>query len=237
MKGLYAERYVESRLKKLNIHNTICFHNPTLRSDSSNSIEIDFLLLTTKAIFIIESKYRSNNTITFDGLNYMEGEKCVTNPVDQLVTQEQCIRNILGADIRIPIIPFVVYSNERNIINFMNNVPASIQQSVCKIDALTNFIIDRYNNLSNESISYERLCEMRDILAKCTCQNTLPAYLKMKESYYQIKDNNKILCKHGYRIPRKKKDGNYFFICPYSDYIFRKKEERSETICEPRSLY
>lgn len=246
--GMYGEQFVEQELKRLNMNNAICFHNLIFEHSQAFSIEFDFLLLTQKAVFIIESKYRSNKELIFDGMNYKQDNETYENPVCQLARQEQYIRNVLDTlNIDIPIIPFVVFSNKNNIIKIYDNVPESISQNICKVDVLNKFIIDRFNCLSNSKLSYDVLMDIAKALSDryfsplLDTDNTIiensdapiPGYLQMKAEYYGKNVPNPEVhahCKHGYMIPRKRSDSDIFFlICP------RAKQGAHEA-CDTKSL-
>lgn len=222
-KGLHGETLIKQELKKLSLNNSICLHNVLLDkySNTQQGSQLDFLLITTRCIFIIESKWSSSKEIKFDKDNYFT-DNDTHNPKSQLANQWMSLYNTIDApqypSLRnIPIISILVYANNDSLL--INKNTNNNHECICKLDSLNATIIEHYRNQKNE-YSYSDLTQLAEALKASTNNHINDYHLRYnalhKEDYIQFK--NRFICPNHNVVmqPRWKKD-HFFLVCPYSD--------------------
>lgn len=182
-KRLHGEQLIEKELKKLALNNSICLHNvlPDKASNEQQGSQFDFLLITSRCIFIIESKWTSSKEIKFDEHNYFADNRTVPSPKSQLANEWMSLYNVVNSDNfssikEIPIFCILVYANNDNLL-FNKNKDNNNYEHICKIDTLNATIIERYRTLSKE-YCYDDLTKLSEVLKVSTCKNIDTYHLK-----------------------------------------------------------
>lgn len=171
------------KCKALVIHDLTLFDKDALKS------QIDFVVLTPKCGFVIESKSLNGNiNINSDGefkrqfvnnLGKVYKSEGMYSPIRQNEIHIDVLRDLLVKNKYIrnyPIESIVVISNNKTIINKIY-APKKIKDLIVKVDQLDDKIM-QYINYYNDTMSDKRLIEIADFLI----ENDVPRIIDYKES-------------------------------------------------------
>lgn len=216
LKGIQGENEVLNQIKLFNSSNSICLHNAYFKNSSVTAKELDFILITPYAIFIIESKYRSCNTIKFSGYkyyeNYSDEEINQNNPIFQLLIQKNYLQELLvNYGYNIPVYEFLVFSGSANLLK--NQTLPMNAKHICKSNELCNLLTATCTNLKKK-YDYNKINEISDYIQK---QCSFPEYMFLPKKddftvpqFYHLSE-----CCNLPMIPRHSHENRHFFlICP-----------------------
>ena len=204
LKGKYGEKLTEDELKKLSkygIEGKI-IRNVYLPKDNGETSEVDFVFITTKGIFLIESKNYSgwifgnendkNWTATLKG-----GVKNqFYNPIWQNKTHVKWMESVVGESV--PLYSIIAFSERCEL---MDITLSSNEVAVIKRNELTSTILDVWNNkpVCVHGGTIELICEKLQKMANVD-ENTKAAHIeavnlhKERDLNYIWNDGNTMLC-------------------------------------------
>lgn len=223
-KGLHGENLIEKELKKLALNNSICLHNVLLdkASNEQQSSQFDFLLITPKCIFIIESKWSSSKEIKFDKHNYYADNCTVSSPKSQLANEWMSLYNTINSNSNlslndIPIFSILVYANNDNLL-VDENTGSNGLEHICKIDNLNAIIIEQYRKITKEYCYYD-LIKLSDFLKATTYKHLDDYHLRcnaLHDDDYKFFSSKYKCSKHDVVMqPRwNDKQKNFYLVCP-----------------------
>ncbi len=223
-KGLHGEKLIEKELKKLALNNSICLHNVLLDKASieQQGAQFDFLLITSRCIFIIESKWSSSKEIKFDKHNYYTDNYTSSSPKSQLTNEWMHLYNTihLNQNIslnKIPIFSILVYANNDNLL-VDENAENNDHEYICKIDTLNAIIIEQYRKLTKEYCYYD-LVKLSDFFKATTYKHLDDYHLgcnALHDDDYKFFSLNYKCSKHNVVMqPRwNDKQKKFYLVCP-----------------------
>lgn len=223
-KGLHGENLIERELKKLALNNSICLHNVLLdkASKEQQGAQFDFLLITSKCIFIIESKWTSSKEIKFDKHNYYANNCTASSPKSQLANEWMNLYNTINSNQNIPLngIPIfniLVYANNDNLL-IDEDTETNGYEHICKIDALNAIIIEHYRKLTKE-YCYSDLVNLSDFLKATTYKHLDDYHLHcnaLHDDDYKFFSSKYKCSKHNVVMqPRwNDKQKKFYLVCP-----------------------
>lgn len=187
-KGTNGEYKIFSKLRPYEEIGEKFLFNVYLPREDGTTAKIDMLFITTKGIFVIESKnYRGDITGGYD--DFWWNQKVGTlnfkfyNPIMQINTQVEVLKKYLPDDL--PIYSVVVFSDKCGIYH-LPELPRN--QFVVNIAHL-NILVNEILNNNEDIISYRDVVEIQKALFE---YSQAPEYVKAKN----IEDNNNMLKLH-----------------------------------------
>lgn len=175
--GLEGEQRIMYELKHLKT-NALVIHNLTLFDKNGEQSQIDFVVLTARAAFIIESKSLTGNiNINSDGefkrqfinsLGKVYKTEGIYSPVRQNEIHIDVLCDFISSNKLVknyPLESIVVISNSKTIIN-KNYAPKNIKDLIVKYDSLDNKILKLMSEHSDIDISDSKLNSLAESLIK-----------------------------------------------------------------------
>lgn len=131
-KGYEGEKRLEKLFQKGN-YNKIAALFSNLYEYDAREFQIDCTLITSDAIYLLEVKnYAGNFTMRNNNLYYLETNREITNPLNQLKRTELLFKNMLAdLKINIQVRSFIVFVNETFVLyNASENLPIVLPPQV-----------------------------------------------------------------------------------------------------------
>lgn len=231
-KGINGESEVLNQIKLFNLPNSICLHNLYFANSDVTTKELDFVLITPYGIFLIESKYRSCNSVKFSGYDYYEDYygklNKQANPIFQILIQKNYLHELLdNKGYNIPIYEVLVFSGNVNIIK-QRTLPMDVKH-ICKSNELYNLLITTCANLEKK-LDYNRIKKISDFLQK-QCIFPRDMFFPQKNDFVVPELHCLSKCCDLPMIPRfSYHNESFFLICPES------KKEGKEWLHDTKSI-
>ena len=237
--GLDGEQNLYFELKNSFVP-MLCLHDIRLEFEDYIA-QFDFILITNKSIYILESKKLSGDIKVSSNGDFIRmikskygkilREEGMYSPISQNERHVDILKNILikeGIIKTFPVKSVVVISNPKTIV-FKDDAPENIKSNILKYDQFTTWLKNELSDKKNDRNLLERyMFEISDFLIK----NNKPITFNYLDKYSLTKDDfsnkeeklnsdlhinlDKML--REYRLLRSKEDG----IKPY--FIFSNKE-------------
>ncbi len=220
--GEYGEKQVRYTLENSYMPMYI-LHDVYLKKEKL-TVQIDFLVITRKLIFIIECKnYSSNIRIDKSGqfiITKKDGTKqSISDPTDQNRRHADFIQHI-SPELKKRCVPVVVFTDKNQILN-TEQAPETIKKQVIKLDKLVNFIRSLHDTCRLSDFSDKEMKKYADFFLEQHQENSVDytakyqKYLKSspapaKKEKPRAEPEKKILCPN---CRKEVKKGKYGFYC------------------------
>lgn len=205
-KGYYGENNIYHHLKYSGI-NMYLLHDLYFKKDDLSS-QIDFILITEKYIFIIESKWRKDNTIFEIKENGQIRSHPTPNnwndsyPEDSPFTQNKNHRFVLNQIIKNDsqlnkyisdknLLDIVVLSNPK-MSAYTKKAPLELASKLVLLDNLSDYITKMNSQSHLHRLSFSQMEEIGTALLSHLSTDT-EVYFKCLEEPLMLKNNNKVL--------------------------------------------
>lgn len=193
--GSNGERIVARRLKHLNKSEYIVLSNILIENSFNNyTSQIDHIVISRNCIFVIETKnyngwiHGHQNSEYWTQTIYKHKNK-FRNPIKQNWSHVYAIKSILSEYEPIKYFPVVVFSGSAEIKNVTSTLPVIYLSQINRIIKGSNINI----GVSN-SLSYNEMSEIADILRKEDITSRKNNRRHIKEINKRIKERKSNLC-------------------------------------------
>lgn len=151
--------------------------NEEKKNNKNNGVQIDYIVITQRNIYVIECKNWSGNLLVNRRGDFEADDKGVKNPYTQNEIHLNNVKEKLNANSNFffnynnILHSIIVFSNPEMLIEINEAVPKEIESKIVKADMLGYYIKHFDEEYNNEFLSYEEMDELSNYFCQISSEN------------------------------------------------------------------